>query len=514
MSQHTPEGDGAPPVPHMSPAEFEARAAEAAAFIARYWARLVQRGPGGATAAPWPVKPRTQPGDVLRALPASPPQHGEDWRAAWDDLERLILPALTHWQHPAHWAYFPCTASFPAMIGELLSAGLGVNGFLWATGPAITELEVRVLDWMAEALGLPACFRSDARGTDGRACGGGVIQGTASESALMAVVAARHRARARGVLTRDRRAVVYASAQAHSSIQRAAMIAGIAESAHDRAGVRLIDTDESLAMRPGALDAAMREDAAAGHVPLFVCATVGTTSTLAMDDVAAAGAVCRAHGAWLHVDAAMAGSAWVCPEHRWTARGLDLADSVCVNPHKWLLTNFDCNLTWTSDRASWTRALSIDPEYLRTSATDAGAVDYRDWQVPLGRRFRALKVWLVLRHYGVEGLRAFIRSHVRLASTLEALARADARFDVLPRGGGLSLVCFRLRTGDDATRTLLARVNDSGRALLSHTIVPWPGEREARYTIRAAIGSTLTTEADVRAVWGLVQALAEESPRG
>lgn len=498
----------------MTPDQFRVRAAEAVEIIARYWERLAQAGAGGESASPWPVMARTQPGDVLHALPVSPPERAEDWSGMWADVERLVLPALTHWQHPAHLGYFPCTASFPAMIGELLSAGLGVNGFLWATGPAITELEMRMLDWMAEALGLPACFRFDASPRDGGGGGrgGGVIQGTASESALMAVVAARHRARSRAVLTQGRRGVVYASAQAHSSIQRAAMIAGVADSVLDREGVRLIETDGALAMRPGALERAMREDAAAGRVPMFVCATVGTTGTMAVDDVAAIGKVARAHGAWLHVDAAMAGSAWVCPEHRGSAKGLALADSVCVNPHKWLLVNFDCNLTWTSDRASWARALSIDPEYLRNRGTEAGALDYRDWQVPLGRRFRALKVWLVLRHYGVEGLRAFIREHVRLAGVLEALLRADGRFDVLPRGGGLSLVCFRLRAGDEASRTLLARVNDSGHALLTHTIVPWPGEPAPRYTLRAAVGSTLTTEASVRATWGLIARCAAEVP--
>jgi aromatic-L-amino-acid decarboxylase len=366
-----------------------------------------------------PVLARVKPGDVLAALPEHPPEEGikgsgqagighdegaaGGWDAVFDDLERIVLPGLTHWQSPNFYAYFPCNASGPAILilGEFLSAGLNVNGMLWATSPAATELETRVMDWMAEMIGLPGDFRSTG------ANGGGCIQGTASESTLIAMVAARARALradettvprtdiAAGEAMKDegeRRAalsvaqdlVAYASTQAHSSVIKAAMIAGLARSPEDRAHLRLIDTDESYAMRPDLLGAAMREDLAAGRTPFFVCATVGTTSSTAVDPVdRIAGAIAAACGGgagrrpapqapWLHVDAAHAGCACVCPEFRWMLTGAERADSVCFNPHKWLLTNFDCDCFFTRDRRSLVSALSISPEYLRNAASDDG----------------------------------------------------------------------------------------------------------------------------------------------
>jgi aromatic-L-amino-acid/L-tryptophan decarboxylase len=360
---------------------------------------------------------------------------------------------------------------------------------LWATSPAATELETHVMDWLVSALDLPAAFRS---GSDG----GGVIQDTASSAALCALVAARERASSTsqgGGLT------AYASTQAHSSIEKAVRIAGLGAG-----GLRLIEVDEGFRMRPDALAAAMAADRAAGRTPAFVCATVGTTSSLAVDPVAEIGPLCEEEGAWLHVDAAMAGTAALCPEHRWIHAGLEHADSYCFNPHKWMFTAFDCDAFWVRDRAALVRSLSVLPEYLRNEATESGRViDYRDWQVPLGRRFRALKLWFVLRAYGLEGLRRMIRRHVELAEAFASWVAADESFELAaPRS--LNLVCFRLRGTDEENESLLARLNASGALYLTHTRLG------GRYTLRMSVGQTDTEERHVRAAW---ERIREEARR-
>ncbi|MCC6676692.1 MAG: aspartate aminotransferase family protein [Phycisphaerales bacterium] len=497
-------------------------------WIADYWSRLDE----------FPVLSQVKPGDILAQLPMSPPATGfssssaqspvpsaSSWDPVFRDLESIILPGITHWQAPRFYAYFPCNASPPAVLGELLSAGLNVQGMLWATSPACTELEIRVMDWLAEMVGLPEQFRSTSPN------GGGVIQGTASEATLVAMVAARDRARR--ALATDPNAecripnagpfTIYASTQAHSSVIKAAMIAGIATSPDDREHIRLVETDANLAMRPEALEAAIRADLAAGKVPCFIAATVGTTSTTAVDPVdriaeaiATSTSCLRASvpscpPPWLHVDAAHSGAACICPEHRWMLRGIERADSFCFNPHKWLLTNFDCDAFWTSDRAALTRALSITPEYLRNQASDAGAVtDYRDWQIPLGRRFRALKLWFVIRHYGVAGLQAHIRGHIDMARRFEELVAADDRFELAaPRT--VNLVCFRAKDpsgnpdrADRLNRDLLAAVNTSGRAYLSHTVIPGPAGRPA-HTLRMAIGAPATQPGHIEEAWDLIR---------
>jgi aromatic-L-amino-acid decarboxylase len=348
-----------------------------------------------------------------------------------------------------------------------------------------------------------------------------VIQGTASEAVLTALVAARQRAsvRQRGSSGEPLHCMIYASTQAHSSVIKAAMIAGLASGPEDRTHVRLIPTDANYAMRADLLEAAMREDAAAARTPAFVCATIGTTGSTAVDPVDEIGRVCGAHRAWLHVDAAFAGTALLCPEHRWMSRGVELADSFCFNPHKWMLTSFDCSCLWVRDRGALTSALSITPEYLRNAATQSGRViDYRDWQIPLGRRFRSLKLWMVIRHYGVEGLCAYVREHVRLGEMFEGWVRADSRFEVVtPRV--LSLVCFRLRprSGESPAETdarnqrLLGRLNESGKLYLTHTVLPpvQGGHAEPRLVLRLAIGGAQTREEHVRAGFHLVSTLAE-----
>lgn len=493
-----------PAAPHMSPEDFRIAAKAAVDLIADYWSTIESR----------PVLCPLKPGDFSASIPAHPPQHPELFDAIARDIHTHILPALTHWQSPNFFAFFPANASFPAILGELLSAGLGVQGMLWATSPACTELETRVLDWLAEIIGLPASFQSSPTS-------GGVLQGTASEATLVALLAARHRTFKNS--NTNPHLTLYTSTQAHSSVIKAAMIAGFAAHPDDRTHLRLIPPGPDLAMRPDLLERAIRADLAAGHTPFFAVATLGTTSSTAIDSLDQLAPIARQYNLWLHVDAAFSGAACVCPEHRAMLKGVELADSFSFNPHKWLLTNFDCAAMWTRDRASLTGALSITPEYLRNSASAAGSViDYRDWQIPLGRRFRALKLWMVIRHYGVLGLQAYIREHIRLAELFESLVREDPRFE-LAAARTSALVCFRLagspENSDRRSRELLTRLNATGKAYLTHTVLPAVrtdpvfgdiADAPGRFTIRMAIGSTLTQERHVRECWGLIQSLADQ----
>lgn len=503
-------------VPHMTPAEFRRVGHEMVEFLARYWETVEAR----------PVNPAAAglaPGAVLGVLPVRGPESpggAGEWDRILADVADKIMPGITHWQSPQFYGYFPCNASGPAILGELLSAGLGQQGMLWSTSPACTELEIRVLDWLADLLDLPAAMRSTASG-------GGVIHGTASEATLTAMVAARDRARRALRSAADPRAsaphfTLYTSTQAHSSVIKAAMVAGLADGPEDRSHLRLIEVDGRQRMRADRLAEAIRRDLAAGRVPFFVSATMGTTGTTAcdpLDEVARAAALGAAGvgdatgGAaeppvWLHCDAAHAGSCLICPELRWMADGLDRFDSVCFNPHKWLLTNFDCDCFYVRDRRSLIEAMSITPEYLRNAASESGAVtDYRDWQVPLGRRFRALKLWFVLRHYGAEGLRAHVREHVRLAAMFEGWVRQDERFELCAERTS-NLVCFRLRGEDGLSRRLMGALNASGRMFLSHTGLETPSG--GVFVLRMAIGATTTQEQHVRRAWAWIQ---EEAAR-
>ena len=524
MSHEPMSGQGN--VSHMTGAEFRRRGKEAVDFIADYWEQV----------GTLPVLCPLKPGETMAKMPLHAPERGEQWEEVRADLERIVVPGLTHWQSPNFFAYFPANGSFPAIIADMISTGLGVQGMLWATSPACTEMETRVLDWLVGMLGLPDSFLSIGRG-------GGVIHSTASEGVLTALVAARHRKNVgcRGGVALDsatigqsQRAgvadakpsttatyfVIYTSTQAHSSVIKAAMIAGMARSPEDRTHVRLIGTDGAYAMRADLLARAMEEDVAAGKTPLFVCATIGTTSSTAVDPVAEIGEVCKRFGAWLHVDAAFAGAALVCPELRWMSRGVEHADSFVFNPHKWMLTSFDCSCFWTSDRAALVGALSIAPEYLRNAASQSGEViDYRDWQIPLGRRFRALKLWMVIRHYGVEGLRAYIREHVRIAGLFEEWVQGDERFEVVTARTS-ALVCFRLRARagekpeatDQRNMRLMGALNETGEMYLTHTVLPTVNSDGSagtkRIVLRMAIGATQTTEHHVRAAWEKIRTMA------
>jgi aromatic-L-amino-acid/L-tryptophan decarboxylase len=456
---------------HMTPDEFRQQGHALVDWVASYMERVEEL----------PVQPPVAPGAVRELLPPHAPEHGEDWDAIAADLDRIVVPGLTNWQHPGWFAFFPANNSGPSVLGELVSAGLAQQGMLWSTSPACTELETHVMDWLQEALGLPAAFRSDATG-------GGVIQDSASSAGICAMVAARHRSGADPA-----RLVGYASTQTHSSIEKGLRIVGVPA---DR--VRLVDVDDAFAMRPDDLAARVAADRASGLVPFFCCATVGTTSSLAVDPVRAIGEQCREAGMWLHVDAAMAGVAALCPEHRHLNDGLELVDSYCTNAHKWLFTNFDCDLFWVADRAALIESLTVLPEYLRNAATESGAViDYRDWQLPLGRRFRAIKLWFVLRHYGLEGLRAAMREHVALGAWLAAQVERSSRLELTapPR---LGLVCFHHVEGDHATEAMLTRLNAEPSIHLTHTRLG------GRYTIRVSIGQTTTRREHVEHLWGLI----------
>src|SRR5574341_1803696 len=333
---------------HMTPEDFRRYGRQVVDWIADYYERIET----------YPVLAQVQPGQIRSGLPPAAPLHGESFETILGDVERLIMPGITHWQSPNFFAFFPANASGPAILGDLLSSGLGVQGMLWATSPACTELETRMLDWLVEMLDLPPAFLSTGRG-------GGVIQDTASSSTLCAMLAGRERATefASNETGCDGKLTVHASTQAHSSVEKAAKVAGIGAR-----NVRQIEVDANFAMPPGALARVIGGDKLVGKKPAFVCATVGTTSSMAMDPLAEIGAICRENDVWLHVDAAMAGTAALCPEFRHIHRGLELADSYCFNPHKWMLTNFDCDCFYVADRKALIDTLSILPEYLRTKA--------------------------------------------------------------------------------------------------------------------------------------------------
>ncbi len=464
---------------HMTPDEFRRYGRAVVDWIADYYERVEAL----------PVLSQVEPGQLRTSLPAKPPAQGEDFAQMLKDVEDLILPGVTHWQSPNFFAFFPANSSAPAVLGELLSAGLGVQGMLWATSPACTELETHVMDWVADMLALPEPFRSTSTG-------GGVIQDSASSATLCAVLAARERvtdyvSNEKGC---DGRLVAYASTQTHSSLEKGIKIAGIG-----RENLRLIEVDDRFSMRPDLLAEQIERDRQAGLVPFFVCATVGTTSSSAMDPLPEIGKICREYGLWCHVDAAMYGTAAICPEFRYINEGVELADSYTFNPHKWMFTNFDCNCFFVADRQVLINALTILPEYLRNQATESGEVfDYRDWQIPLGRRFRALKLWFVIRHYGVEGLQYHIRRHVEIAQAFAEWVRASDQFELTVEPS-LNLVCFRHKGGDEVNQALMERLNQSGELYLTHTRL------DNKLTLRLCVGQTHTDYSHVERAWQRIQ---------
>jgi aromatic-L-amino-acid/L-tryptophan decarboxylase len=442
-----------------------------------------------------PVTPAVAPGDVRRSVPDAPPLDPEPFEALFEDFRRVIVPGMTHWNHPGWFAYFPGNNSPPSILGEMLTATIGAQCMSWVTSPAATELEQVVMDWLRQMIGLPREYV-------------GVIQDTASTATLVALLSARERATAgrsgtAGLAAAGAPLAVYASREAHSSVDKAVKLAGYGLDL-----LRHIETDDAYALRPEALAQALEADRAAGIRPACVVASVGTTSSTAIDPLRPIAELCRRSGAWLHVDAAYAGAAAIVPELRPLFDGMETADSIVFNPHKWLLTNFDCTAYFVRDPSALLSTFQATPEYLRT-AYDADVVNFRDWGIQLGRRFRALKLWFVIRSYGVEGLRAIIRRHVGLAQELAGWIQADPEYDLMapvPFG----LVCFRWSppgaTDDELdalNARLLAAVNAGRERYLTHTRLG------GRYAIRLVVGQRATEREHVRAAWEAVVKAAE-----
>jgi aromatic-L-amino-acid/L-tryptophan decarboxylase len=457
----------------MQPDEFRRHAHQLADWMADYF-RDVGR---------LPVTPEVEPGDIRRQVPEAAPDQGESFERVFQEFRDIVLPGMTHWNHPGWFAYFPANNSPPSVLAEMLTATLGAQCMSWATSPAATELEQAMMEWLRRMVGLPGEFV-------------GVIQDTASTATLVALLSARERAAGPGL-------TVYTSTEAHSSVDKGAKLAG-----YGLGQLRKVAVDARYAMRPDALEQAIVSDLEAGLTPACVVATVGTTSSTANDPLPAIAEICRRHGIWLHVDAAYAGAAAIVPELRHFFDGVEHADSFVFNPHKWLLVNFDCSAYFVRDREALLQTFRVTPEYLRT-AQDPDVVNFRDWGIQLGRRFRALKLWFVIRSYGVDGLRALIRRHVGLAQELARWVEADPDFELMapvPFG----LVCFRYRPdgvsdmdGDDLNRRLLARVNATRRVHLTHT------QLGGRYVIRMAIGQRETERQHVQEAWGLIRDAAK-----
>jgi aromatic-L-amino-acid decarboxylase len=450
----------------MSPEEFRAAAHRTVDWIADYLRDVRD----------YPVLASVEPGALTARLPKSGPEHGEPIEAILEDFRKLIVPGVTHWNHPRFFGYFSVSGSGPGILGEMLAAALNTNHMVWKTGPSATELEQVSLGWLRQWLGLPEEFF-------------GIIHDTASTSTLHAVIAARE---ASGGPSAN--LVLYASEHAHLSVDRAAIVVGVG-----RDNIRHIPADDDFRMRPDALEAAIQADRAAGKNPFCVIPTLGTTSSSSLDPLPAIAAIARRYNLWLHVDAAYAGPAAILDEYRHILKAAELADSLVVNPHKWLFTPVDLSAFYTRRPEVLRRALSLDeaPAYLQ--ASDAGgAVNFSDYSVALGRRFRALKLWFVLRYYGRDGIAEVLRGHMRMAREFAAGVQADPRFE-LAAPVLFSLVCFRLRSGDEDNRELLDRVNSTGKAFLSGT------QLRGNFVLRLAIGNIGTTDADVRETWDLIR---------
>ena len=468
----------------MDSREFREQAHKTVDWMADYLENIEQ----------YPVRSRVKPGDILSRLPDMPPDEPEPFADIMADFEQIVLPGMTHWQHPSFFAYFPANSSPPSLLGEMLTATLGAQCMSWQTSPAATELEERVMDWLREMTGLPRDFT-------------GVIQDTASTATLCSILTARERATEFAVnregLQGAPRFVVYCSHETHSSTEKAVKIAGLGAE-----NLRQVDVDENMAMIPEALAAAIDSDEAAGRVPLCVIATVGTTSSTAIDPLRPIGEICRKRGLWLHVDAAFAGTALVLPEMRWMADGVELADTIVFNPHKWMFTNFDCSAYFVKDPGALVRTFEILPEYLKTAEGDR-VRNYRDWGIQLGRRFRALKLWFVIRTFGVNGIQQRLREQIALAQEAVAWINDADDFELLAPTP-LNVICFRYhpcgQDGDDEldilNERLLETLNATGELYLTHT------KLGGRYCLRLVISQTNVAEHHVKQAWELIRATA------
>lgn len=434
------------------------------------------------------VLPTVEPGYLRPLIPDEPPQTPEKWQDVMSDIERVIMPGVTHWHSPRFHAYFPTANSYPAIVADMLSDTIACIGFTWIASPACTELEVVMLDWLGKMLDLPASFLACSGGK-----GGGVIQGTASEATLVALLGAKAKM-LRTVKEQHpewsdydiiSKLVGYSSDQAHSSVERAGLLGGVK--------FTLIPADNNYQMRGDALQAAIQKDKQAGLIPFYVVATLGTTNCCAFDRLDEIGPVCKQEEVWLHVDAAYAGSAFICPEYRYLMSGVEFADSFNFNPHKWMLVTFDCSAMWLKDPSYVVDAFNVDPLYLKHDM-QGSVPDYRHWQIPLGRRFRSLKLWFVLRLYGIENLQKHIRKQIGLAHEFEEYVKADDRFEVIYKVL-MGLVCFRLKGSNEINETLLKRINAHGKI---HMV---PSKIHDKYFLRMAVCSRYTESEDIRLSW-------------
>ncbi|XP_011881789.1 PREDICTED: aromatic-L-amino-acid decarboxylase [Vollenhovia emeryi] len=441
------------------------------------------------------VTPDIGPGYLRPLLPPEPPNDPESWDEIMKDVESKIMPGITHWQHPRFHAYFPAGNSFPSILGDMLGDAIGCIGFSWAASPACTELETIVCDWFGKAIGLPTDFLYFCEGSKG----GGVLQGSASECILVCMLAARAQAIARlkespAYAHLDETALLgklmaYCSRESHSSVEKDAMISFVK--------LRILEPDEKSVLRGDTLQQAIESDTAEGYVPFFVSTTLGTTACVSFDNLKEIGPVCKKYpGIWLHVDAAYAGNAFICPELKYLMAGIEYADSFNTNPNKFLLTNFDCSCLWVRDRFKLTSALVVDPLYLQHTHVDM-AIDYRHWSIALSRRFRSLKLWFVMRSYGISGLQAYIRNHIKLAKRFEELVKKDSRFEVCNEVL-LGLVCFRAKGSDKLNQKLLSTINDSGKIHMT------PARVNQRYIIRFALTAPNATARDVDTAWSII----------
>jgi aromatic-L-amino-acid decarboxylase len=447
------------------------------------------------TVEQYPVIPQVEPGEIAKRIPGKPPEDPEAMDVIFDDFKEILLPGMTHWQHPSFFAYFPANNSGPSVLAEFLTAALGAQCMVWQTSPSATELEEVVMDWLRQLLGLPDGFA-------------GVIQDTASTSTLCAILCARERAtnfaiNKRGFINGSAaRLIVYTSEESHSSVEKGVKIAGLGKE-----NLRLIPAGDDFAMIPGELEKAIDADKKRGLIPCCTVATVGTTSSTAMDQLRPIGNICARYNLWLHVDAAMAGTAAVLPEMRHLLDGIELADSFVFNPHKWLFTNFDCSAYFCKDPQALTSTFEILPEYLKTDV-DRRVKNFRDWGIPLGRRFRALKLWFVMRNFGTKGIQQRIRNHIALAKEFESWLREDPRFEVMAPVS-INLVCFRYHpkaqnlTEDELegiNKSLMDELNRSGRMFITHT------KLKGKFSLRLCVGQTNTRREHVTKAWEMIQA--------
>ncbi|MBW6459353.1 MAG: aminotransferase class V-fold PLP-dependent enzyme [Bacteroidales bacterium] len=438
-----------------------------------------------------PVKAQTEPGDIFNQIPDHPPEEGEEMAEIFIDFMKIIIPGMTHWQSPNFFAYFPANSSYPSVLAEMLTATLGAQCMKWETSPAAAELEEKMMNWLKEMTGLPGYFH-------------GVIQDSASTATLVAILTARekmsdYQVNERGLKWFDNFRV-YCSSETHSSIEKAIKIAGLGRQNLVRVGV-----DSQQRMDPQLLKQSIASDLKVSNKPVCVVATLGTTGTTAIDPLKEIAAICSRHGIWLHVDAAFAGSALILPEYRWMIKGIGQADSFVFNPHKWLFTNFDCSAYFVKDKYALLRTLQVVPEYLRTA--DQGRVnDYCDWSVPLGRRFRALKLWFVLRSFGVKALQEKLRLHLSLAQELSEMISRDEEFELMAPVT-LNLVCFRYKPKgivdedelNKINEDLLKRINKSSKAYMTHTKI------DGKFAIRMVVAQTNVAKRHVVNAWKLVQ---------